>query len=64
MDRLGAGVLVLALARDRHADDVGRRALTAQVDGRELHGLTAAGVGIDPLDGAVRVRVARLVTRL
>ncbi len=60
MDRLGAGVLVLALAGDRHADDVGRRALAAQVDGRELHGLAAAGVGIDPFDGAVRVRVRTL----
>src|ERR1035437_4644777 len=37
VDRLGAGVLVLALAGHRYRDDLGRGALTAQEDARILH---------------------------
>src|SRR3954451_17745728 len=60
MDRLGAGVLVLALAGDRHRDDVCRGALAAQVDRGELDGLARAGVRVDPHDGRVLVRVRAL----
>ena len=60
VDGLGARVLVLALAGDRHADDVGRGALAAQVDRRELDRLARAGVGVDPFDRRVLVRVGPL----
>jgi hypothetical protein len=57
---LAPGVLVLALAGDGDRDDVGRRPLAAQVDGRVLDRLPRAGVRVDPLDGAVGVRVGPL----
>ncbi len=60
MDGLRARVLVLALAGDGDADDVRRGALAAQVDRRELDRLARAGVGVDPLDRAVLVRVGTL----
>ena len=60
VDGLGAGVLVLALAGDRDRDDLGPRALAAQVDRRVLHRQARAGVRVDPLDRGVRVRVGPL----
>src|SRR5215208_1210746 len=53
VDDLGAGVLVLALAREGDAQDLAVRALAHQVDRRVLHRELRAEVAVDPLDGGV-----------
>src|SRR3954452_9923455 len=53
VDDLRAGVLVLALAGERDAQDLAVRPLARQVDARVLHGQLEAEVAVDPLDRRV-----------
>src|SRR5690606_34758066 len=52
---LGAGVLVLVLARARDRQGLALGVLAEQVDGRVLHGDLGADVAVDPLHGGALV---------
>ena len=51
VQHLGAGVLVLALAGERHREHLALGVLTGHPDGRVLHGDLGADVAVDPLHG-------------
>jgi hypothetical protein len=55
VDHLGAGVLVLALAREGDGEGLALGVLAHQVDGRVLHGHLGADVAVDPLHGRALV---------
>jgi len=59
VNHLGAGVLVLAVAREGDREHLAVRALAGQVDRRVLHGQLGAEVAVDPLDGRVGLGAAR-----
>src|SRR5215218_10953910 len=56
VDDLGAGVLVLAVAREGDREHLAVRALAHQVDARVLHRELGAEVAVDPLHGRVALR--------
>src|SRR3954465_10396150 len=60
VEDLGAGVLVLAVARERDRQDLAVGALAHQVDARVLHRELGAEVAVDPLDGRVLPRLRAL----